>query len=128
MDKATKVKEFMTPFEKLIVGKEDISLSEANDLIWDNKLNQLPIVDDEQHLKAFVFRKDYESHKDNPNELLDADKRYIVGAGINTRDYETRVPALVDAGVDIYVLIQVKDILHGRQIQSNGFAKNTEIQ
>ena len=101
MDKATKVKEFMTPFEKLIVGKEDISLSEANDLIWDNKLNQLPIVDDEQHLKAFVFRKDYESHKDNPNELLDADKRYIVGAGINTRDYETRVPALVDAGVDI---------------------------
>ena len=101
MDKATKVKEFMTPFEKLIVGKEDISLSEANDLIWDHKLNQLPIVDDEQHLKAFVFRKDYESHKDNPNELLDADKRYIVGAGINTRDYETRVPALVDAGVDI---------------------------
>ena len=118
MDKATKVKEFMTPFEKLIVGKEDISLSEANDLIWDHKLNQLPIVDDEQHLKAFVFRKDYESHKDNPNELLDADKRYIVGAGINTRDYEQRVPALVE----------VKDILHGRQIRSNGFAKNTEIQ
>ena len=101
MDLSTPVKEFMTPFEKLIVGKEDISLSEANDLIWDHKLNQLPIVDDEQHLKAFVFRKDYESHKDNPNELLDADKRYIVGAGINTRDYETRVPALVDAGVDI---------------------------
>ena len=101
MDKATKVKEFMTPYDKLIVGSEDISLSEANDIIWDNKLNQLPIVDKEQHLKAFVFRKDYESHKDNPNELLDADKRYIVGAGINSRDYETRVPALVEAGVDI---------------------------
>lgn len=101
MDKATKVKEFMTPFEKLIVGDEDITLSQANDLIWDHKLNQLPIVDSQQHLKAFVFRKDYESHKSNPNELLDADKRYIVGAGINTRDYETRVPALIDAGVDI---------------------------
>ena len=101
MDLSTPVKEFMTPFEKLIVGKEDISLSEANDLIWDHKLNQLPIVDENQRLKAFVFRKDYASHKDNPKELLDEQKRYIVGAGINTRDYERRVPALVEAGVDI---------------------------
>ena len=101
MDLSTPVKEFMTPFEKLIVGKEDISLSEANDLIWDHKLNQLPIVDENQRLKAFVFRKDYASHKDNPKELLDEQKRYIVGAGINTRDYEQRVPALVEAGVDI---------------------------
>ncbi|WP_346670451.1 IMP dehydrogenase [Faecalicoccus acidiformans] len=101
MDLSTQVKEFMTPFEKLIVGKEDISLSEANDLIWDHKLNQLPIVDENQRLKAFVFRKDYASHKDNPKELLDEQKRYIVGAGINTRDYEQRVPALVEAGVDI---------------------------
>lgn len=101
MDHALQVKEFMTPFEKLIVGNEDITLSEANDLIWEHKLNQLPIVDKEQHLKAFVFRKDYESHKDNPNELLDESKRYVVGAGINTRDYATRVPALVEAGVDV---------------------------
>ena len=101
MDHSILVKEFMTPFEKLIVGDEDITLSEANDLIWEHKLNQLPIVDKEQHLKAFVFRKDYESHKDNPNELLDDKKRYIVGAGINTRDYATRVPALVEAGVDV---------------------------
>ena len=101
MDHSTLVKEFMTPFENLIVGDEDITLSEANDLIWEHKLNQLPIVDKEQHLKAFVFRKDYESHKDNPNELLDDKKRYIVGAGINTRDYATRVPALVEAGVDV---------------------------
>lgn len=101
MDHSILVKEFMTPFEKLIVGDEDITLSEANDLIWEHKLNQLPIVDKEQHLKAFVFRKDYESHKDNPNELLDDKKRYVVGAGINTRDYATRVPALVEAGVDV---------------------------
>ena len=104
MDKTMKVKEFMTPYEKLIVGKDGISLSEANDLIWDHKLNQLPIVDEEQHLKSFVFRKDYESHKEYPNELLDDKKRYIVGAGINTRDYATRVPALVEAGVDVLVI------------------------
>lgn len=91
----------MTPFEKMVCGKEGMSLSECNDLIWDHKLNQLPIVNDQQHLVAFVFRKDYDSHKENPNELLDQDKRYIVGAGINTRDYEERVPALVEAGVDV---------------------------
>lgn len=101
MDPNTKVSEFMTPFEKMVCGKEGMSLSECNDLIWDHKLNQLPIVDDNQHLIAFVFRKDYDSHKENPNELLDQDKRYIVGAGINTRDYEQRVPALVEAGVDV---------------------------
>lgn len=101
MDASTKVSEFMTPFEKMVCGKEGMTLSECNDLIWDRKLNQLPIVDDEQNLVAFVFRKDYDSHKENPNELLDAHKRYIVGAGINTRDYEERVPALVEAGVDV---------------------------
>ncbi len=90
----TLVKDVMTPYDKLVVGKEGITLSEANDMIWDHKLNQLPIVDEEQHLKAFVFRKDYEQHKENPNELLDAHKRYVVGAGINSRDYKDRVPAL----------------------------------
>ncbi len=96
-----KVTEFMTPREKLIVGSEDTSLKEANDIIWDNKLNSLPIVDANDHLKYFVFRKDYDSHKKNPQELLDAQKRYMVGAGINTRDYRERVPALVEAGADV---------------------------
>ena len=101
MDPNTSVREFMTPFEKLIYGKKDCTLSEANDLIWEHKLNQLPIIDDEQHLVAFVFRKDYDSHKEHPNELLDDQKRYLVGAGINTRDYEQRIPALVEAGADV---------------------------
>lgn len=101
MDPNTKVSAFMTPFEKLIYGKAGCSLSEANNIIWDNKLNQLPIIDEDQHLVAFVFRKDYDSHKDNPDELLDEQKRYIVGAGINTRDYEERIPALIKAGADV---------------------------
>ena len=104
MNLDTKVSEFMTPFDKLIYGKDGITLSEANDIIWDNKLNQLPIVDDNQRLTAFVFRKDYDSHKEHPNELLDADKRYVVGAGINTRDFKERVPALLDAGVDVLTI------------------------
>ena len=97
----TKVEDFMTPLEKLITAKTGITLTEANDIIWDHKLNSLPIIDSEGHLDSFVFRKDYESNKENPNELLDNEKRYVVGAGINTRDYETRVPALVEAGVDV---------------------------
>lgn len=95
------VREFMTPFSSLIYGEEGISLSEANDMIWDHKLNCLPIVDKNQNLLYMVFRKDYDEHKENPYELLDENKRLVVGAGINTRDYTERVPALVEAGVDI---------------------------
>lgn len=101
MDPQTKVKEFMTPFESIIYAKDGITLKEANDIIWEHKLNSLPIVDEHQRLKYFVFRKDYSSHKENPNEMLDQHKRYIVGAGINTRDYAERVPALVEAGADV---------------------------
>lgn len=95
------VSSFMTPFEKLICAKNGTTLSEANNIIWANKLNSLPIIDENDHLVSFVFRKDYEQHKQNPDELLDAHKRYVVGAGINTRDYEERVPALVEAGADV---------------------------
>ena len=101
MNLDTKVEEFMTPLDRLITAKTGVTLSEANDIIWENKLNSLPIVDKNGNLDSFVFRKDYESNKENPNELLDNEKRYVVGAGINTRDYETRVPALVEAGVDV---------------------------
>ncbi len=96
-----KVRDFMTPFDELIVSDDSTSLRAANDLIWENKLNALPIVDDGQHLVAIVFRKDYDSHKSRPNELLDEHKRYLVGAGINTRDYAERVPLLVEAGADV---------------------------
>lgn len=96
-----KVSEFMTPFEKLITAPANTSLKEANDIIWENKLNSLPIIDDCGNLMYFVFRKDYAQHKENPQEILDSEKRYMVGAGINTRDYAERVPALVDAGADV---------------------------
>jgi IMP dehydrogenase len=97
----TKVSEFMTPFESLIYAEDGVSLSEANDMLWDHKLNALPIIDKNKRLTHFVFRKDYDSHKENPNELLDTHKRYVVGAGINTKDYTERIPALVDAGADV---------------------------
>ena len=100
MSPTDKVKDFMTPREKLVVAPKDTTLKVANDIIWDHKLNSLPIVDDEDHLMYFVFRKDYASHKANPQELLDDEKRFLVGAGINSRDYATRIPALLAAGAD----------------------------
>ncbi|MBE6738595.1 MAG: IMP dehydrogenase [Ruminococcaceae bacterium] len=101
MSAEEKVADFMTPLEKLITAPENTTLKEANDIIWEHKLNSLPIVNDEGQLLYFVFRKDYSSHKENPNEVLDAQKRFVVGAGINTLDYEKRVPALVEAGADV---------------------------
>ena len=96
-----KVADFMTPLDKLVIAPDTTTLKEANDIIWDNKINSLPLVDDEGRLQYMVFRKDYDSHKENVNELLDQNKSYVVGAGINTRDYAERVPALVEAGVDV---------------------------
>ena len=104
MSPEDKVSSFMTPREKLITAPADTSLKEANNIIWDHKLNSLPIVDENDHLMYFVFRKDYASHKENPLELLDSQKRYLVGAGINTRDYATRIPALLEAGADVLVI------------------------
>ena len=101
MDGSEKVSTFMTPREKMVVAPKDTTLKVANDIIWDNKLNSLPIVDENDRLMYFVFRKDYASHKANPQELLDDKKRYLVGAGINTRDYAQRVPALLEAGADV---------------------------
>ena len=96
-----KVREFMTPREKLVTAPASTTLKEANDIIWEHKLNALPIVDENDHLLYFVFRKDYAEHKEHPLALLDDKKRYLVGAGINSRDYAERVPALVEAGADV---------------------------
>ena len=101
MSADTPVADFMTPFDKLVTAPESTTLKEANDIIWENKLNSLPIIDKDGNLLYFVFRKDYSQHKENPQELLDANKSYIVGAGVNTLDYEKRIPALVEAGADV---------------------------
>ena len=99
-----KVRDYMTPFKDLITGQDGITLSQANELIWKHKLNSLPIIDKDGNMKYMVFRKDYATHEAHPLENLDSKQRYIVGAGINTRDYMERVPALLEAGVDVLCL------------------------
>ncbi len=119
MEKNTPVAQFMTPLERIVFAREGVTLSEANDIIWENKINALPIVDKNQRLVAFVFRKDYDIHKNNPNELLDVHKRYVVGAGINTRDYAERVPALVDAGADVLCIDSSEGFTEWQRITLN---------
>ena len=101
MDLSTPVSQIMTPFGSLVYAKEGISLHEANDLIWDHKLNSLPVVDTNNNLRYLVFRQDYDEHRANPDESIDSEKRIMVGAGVNTRDYRERIPALVEAGADV---------------------------
>jgi IMP dehydrogenase len=95
------VREFMTPREDVVFGTVGISLHEANSLLRRNKLKCLPVLDDEGRLQSLVFKKDYLDHRNNPDELLDDHKRLMVGAGVNTHDYRERVPALIEAGVDV---------------------------
>ena len=112
MSRDLRVTEFMTPLDKLVTAPASTNLHDCNDIIWDNKINTLPLVDDEGRLQYIVFRKDYDSHKENVNELLDANKSYVVGAGINTRDYAERVPALISSRS---VSAEVQSASHARQ-------------
>ncbi len=124
MSMDTPVKEFMTPFERLIYADEDTTLGEANDLIWDNKLDMIPIIDKNQCLKYMVFRKDYTTNKENTIELTDCSKRYCVGAGINTRDYAERVPKLLDAGVDALCIDSSEGFSEWQRITLNYIHEN----
>ena len=104
MDGTEQVRDFMTPIEKLITAPANTSLKEANDIIWEHKLNCLPIIDKQGRLIHMVFRKDYDTHKENPLALLDKEKKYLVGAGVNSRDFKERIPALLKAGVDVFCI------------------------
>lgn len=124
MATSTKVKDFMTKFEDLICAKEPITLSEANDIIWEHKLNCLPVINENQQLVSLVFRKDYNSHKEDEHELIDAHKRYMVGAGINTRDYAERVPALLKAGADVLCIDSSEGFSEWQKITLEYIKKN----
>lgn len=124
MPPTTKVSEFMTPLASLVVAQEGITLSHANDLIWERKLNSLPVVNSQGHLLYLIFRKDYDSHKEYPQELHDGNKQLIAGAGINTRDYRERVPALVEAGADV-LCIDSSDGYSEWQAEAIHYVKST---
>jgi IMP dehydrogenase len=120
---STSVSDLMTPFASIHCAKVGIDLPQANDLIWKHKLNCLPVVDAEQRLHYLVFRKDHDAHKEHPLENVDQEKRLIVGAGVNSRDYVERIPALVEAGADV-LCIDSSDGYSEWQKDTIAFAKS----
>ncbi len=102
-DLSSPIHEYMTPRERIVHGDSGISLEQANELLRKHKKECLPVIDREGRLERLVFKKDYVDHRKNPDELLDENKRLCVGAAVNTHDYKERVPALIDAGVDVLV-------------------------
>ncbi|MDI6721550.1 MAG: IMP dehydrogenase [Candidatus Aenigmarchaeota archaeon] len=106
-----KVYERMLPVDKLyIVERREINddLKLADDLLRESHHGSLIIVDDGR-LWSMVFKKDIMQHMDNPFELTDRNKRYMVGAAINTRDYTERVPELMKEEPDVLFV----DTSHG---------------
>ena len=96
--------------ENLIMADANTSLKEANDIIWEHKLNALPIVDENFHLTGLVTIKDIEKAKKYPNAARDSQNRLLVAGAIGvSHDMEERAAALVEAQVDILAL----DSAHG---------------
>ncbi len=98
------VSHYMTPREKVVHGSIGISLHDANSFLHKHKKECLPILDKEGNLDALVFKKDFFDHRINPEELLDSEKRLVVAAAINTHDFKKRVPALIEAGTDVFTM------------------------
>ncbi|MDK9693025.1 MAG: IMP dehydrogenase [Sulfurimonas sp.] len=92
----------------LITAKKGISLDEAADIMHKNKIEKLPIIDEDGFLKGLVTIKDIKKRIEYPNSNKDAFGRLVVGAAIGVGQLD-RAKALVDAGVDVLVL----DSAHG---------------
>ncbi|MCL2732992.1 MAG: IMP dehydrogenase [Actinomycetia bacterium] len=100
-DGAAPVSSRMVPAGELARADEDITLSQANTRLWEERLDCLPVLDAGGRLRHLVFRSDYTDNKRFPVQLVDDAKRLRVGAGVNTHDYADRIPALVAAGADV---------------------------
>ncbi|MGM9530251.1 IMP dehydrogenase [Intestinibacter sp.] len=109
-DMSRLIEEAMTPKERLVTAKEGVTLEAAKEILGKHRIEKLPIVDDEGHLKGLITIKDIEKKIQYPNSAKDKRGRLLCGAGVGiTNDLLERVDALYKAKVDIIVL----DSAHG---------------
>ncbi len=105
----TKVRDVMTK-DNLVTGRSTTTLQDAKKILWENRIEKLPIVDDEGHLVGLITSKDIDNVVNYPNACKDARGRLRCGAAVGVgADTMARVDALVKAGVDIITV----DSAHG---------------
>ena len=108
-DMSKKIEEAMTK-DNLVTAKEGVGLEEAEQILKQHKIEKLPIIDDEGHLKGLITIKDIEKKIQYPNSAKDKKGRLLCGAAVGiTVDLLDRVKALYEAKVDVIVL----DSAHG---------------
>ena len=109
-DTSACVSTIMTPKERLVTAKENDNLDEVKTLLYENRIEKIPLVDDNFFLQGLVTLKDINKTKDFPLASKDSEGRLITGAAIgNGSDTEERLEALINAGVDVIVV----DSAHG---------------
>ena len=109
-DYTLKIKDVMTPKEKLVTGRAGTTLEEAKTVLMKSKVEKLPLVDDSGKLTGLVTIKDIEKAVKYPNTARDKNDRLLCSAALGvTNDVLDRAKALFDAGVDAFVL----DSAHG---------------
>ena len=109
-DTSASVGTIMTPKERLVTAKENEGLDQVKTLLYENRIEKIPLVDDNFFLKGLVTLKDINKTKDFPLASKDSEGRLLTGAAIgNSTDTEDRLEALISAGVDVIVI----DSAHG---------------
>lgn len=103
------VEAFMTSFDRLVTGKPGITLEEAERVLYRNRVEKLPLVDEDGRIRGLITKQDVMLHRHEPDVSKDAKGRLLVGAATGaTGDYLERAGALVEAGVDVMLI----DVAH----------------
>ena len=105
-----RVEEFMTPVERLVTGPPEISTEEAERLLFERRVEKLPLIDKDRRIRGLITKKDLILLRQRPHTSKDKKGRLLAGAAIGARgDYLERAVELIQAGADILVI----DIAHG---------------
>ncbi|GJL83001.1 MAG: inosine-5'-monophosphate dehydrogenase [marine bacterium B5-7] len=108
-----RVEEFMTPLERLHTHKPDISIEDAEQILFDKRIERLPLVDSENRIHGLITSKDVRFIRERPFASKDTKGHLLVGAAIGARgDFIERTAALLEAGADCFFI----DIAHGHSM------------